>query len=520
MTTPPTTTSVAGEEAFGFVEDLIAARTRRLPEASGPIRIEVSTRDGMAEGAFQVTGTVDESGTTARVEGGTRSGVVYGVRSLFDHLASQPGHGPLSLSSTPALEHRLFWTWDHSTNWDILSVGQQESGAFNGYEKQPEAFLEGYQRLVDFMSVNRVGGLVVYGLLRDGHGGVEAARALCDYARDRGVRLIAGIAANSYGGIYYEGDHDYNLATWLDRHPELEASFAQMPGFHIDDYGRVPFPKGPLSRAARSDAPENLEWTLEGIEWLLETVGPGGVNIEFGDYAGSDPVADMKVILPRVIETVVAHDPSMPVITDLGWDSLLDPDLPGRLEGLPPECVYEFTFNRSYWDRLRDELTAEMVATLPLPSKILRGQIGTQWNRQRYSYLAPDFADLALLARRVGLDGVSMFSEVSDFSPPNEFNYLAFARFGYEGDLSWDRFLEETLEPTLGGGDAARDYVEVVKTLDTDPDPGTVERLISVTHQHARAAVGETRRRWIWLENELMKRKHWHRVLAEGGRLT
>lgn len=514
MSTPAV--SVTGNEAYGFVAELIQFWARQTPHVGGYLQIAVDSHPDIAEGAFRVTANRGDSGTTAKVEGGTRSGVVYGVRSLFETLRNSPDSPSIELSCEPALPYRLFWTWDHSTNWDLLSVGQQESGAFNGYEKQPEAFVDGYKRLVDFMSIHRITGVVVYGLLRDGHGGVEAAQEICRYARDRGVRLIAGIAANAYGGIYYEGDHDYNLSTWLDRHPELEASFDQMPGFHIDDYGRVPFPKGPLSRAALSDAPENLEWTIEGLAWLLETVEPGGINIEFGDYAGNDPIEDMRVYLPAVIETVRKHDPTLPVITDLGWDALLDPELPGRLEGLPPECIYEFTFNKSYWDRLHSELTAEMVERLPMPLRILRGQIGTQWNQQRYSYMALDFADMALLARRTGMDGISMFSEVSDFSPPNEFNYLAFARFGYEADIDWDRFTQETLEPALGGPDAAWAYAEMALALDSDPDEATIEQFLPRAREYSESADGDVRRRWIWLENELMKRRHWQRVVANG----
>src|SRR5690606_7109180 len=136
------------------------------------------------------------------------------------------------LSGRPSLKHRLFWTWDHSTNWDLLQVGQQETGAFNTYEKQPEAFVSDYKKLIRFMSDQRINGLVVYGLLRDGHGGLAAAQELCTFAKDHGVRLLAGVAANSYGGTYYEGRHQFNLTTWLDENPELEANFAQMPGFH------------------------------------------------------------------------------------------------------------------------------------------------------------------------------------------------------------------------------------------------------------------------------------------------
>ncbi len=56
------------------------------------------------------------------------------------------------------------------------------------------------------------------------HGGAKAARDLCLYARDRGVGILPGVGLCSYGGYYFEGDHPFNLDTYLRRHPERAES--------------------------------------------------------------------------------------------------------------------------------------------------------------------------------------------------------------------------------------------------------------------------------------------------------
>jgi hypothetical protein len=143
--------------------------------------------------------------------------VIHATNELLERRLLARGEAlavpTLEVRQAPALPYRLFWTWDHSTNWYLEQVGQQEIGALNAYAKPPAGFLEDYRRLVDFMSRHRLGGVTIYGFLRDNHGGVEAAQSLCRYARERGVRILPGVGINAYGGIYWEGDHRYNLTT-------------------------------------------------------------------------------------------------------------------------------------------------------------------------------------------------------------------------------------------------------------------------------------------------------------------
>ena len=192
---------------------------------------------------------------------------------------SRPAGSPGSTgaaSGGPALPYRgWFWTWDHSTNWRVDVPGRQEYGGANAYFKPAEALLEDYRRVVDFASRHRINGVRVYGLLRDRHGGVETAKELSRYANARGVRILPGVGINSYGGIYYDGRHRFNLRTWLLDHP------------------RAPRPAGtePRTRQAHHhyadmacpSQPANQAWRAEAIQWLAEEFEIGGSDFETGE---------------------------------------------------------------------------------------------------------------------------------------------------------------------------------------------------------------------------------------------
>jgi hypothetical protein len=482
----------------------------RQGTSGGTIRL--SGDSTLSEGSYRIEVTSGTAGVGISVAGGPFSGVIRGVEALLRE--AEVGKDAVTLPAgsievTPALTYRSFWTWDHSTHWDVDSFGHQETGAFNPYGKQPEAFVSDYQRMVDFMSRHGIGAVTIYGLLRDGHGGIEAANRVCRYARERGVRVLAGLAVNSYGGIYYEGQHEFNLATRLRQHPELAVDTSSLPGFQIGDYGYLGFPHGDYTLAARSDRPEMERWHLDGLAWLLDTVDVDGVNFEFGDYAGNDALDDMRRLLPALIEQARSKRDDLWLITELGWDFLGEPDAAQRVSALPEGCAYQFTYNRSYWPSLRSSLTLEAVDRLPTATNLIRPHAGSQWNRQRYAYMAPHYGELARLAKRTGLDGATIFGEVSDYSPPNELNYLAFARFSIEEGLTWDDFLSEDVEPRLGGADAAQRFISLLEGLDADElDAGALLSARDEVRTAAALLADPARRRWAWLEERLSRRIH------------
>lgn len=450
--------------------------------------------------------------------GGGVPGVIHATNELLDRRLLARGEAlavpTLEVRQVPALPYRLFWTWDHSTNWYLEQVGQQEIGALNAYAKPPGGFLEDYRRLVDFMSRHRLGGVTIYGFLRDNHGGVEAAQSLCRYARECGVRILPGVGINAYGGIYWEGDHRYNLTTWLRQHPELRAVLASKPAFHIPDFPELWFPESQYTDAACPSKPENVRYHEEAIAWLVETFEIGGINFETGDYGvcacpdcaarrredGTWSLRDMALLYPRLFAAARQGGRDLWLVSEAYWDNILDLEALAPLRELPDDAIYQFCLNRYYWPRLRQGLTRAHVAQLPHSKNVLRTHMGSQWNHERYELVASRFAEMMQLVARAGMQGATIWGEVGAFSTANEINYLAFARFGWDPGLTWERFVAEDLGPLLGGAEAAERYLAL---LVVPSEPEVLRQAAGEAREHAAAQAGEPYRRWVWLQNRL-----------------
>lgn len=484
-----------------------------LPELSAPPELA-----SLAEDAFLLrTGQLYGRPALLAVGGGM-AGLIYAINELGTrHLVKQnelvelPA---LNLRQSPALPYRLLWTWDHSTNWYLEQVGLQEIGALNYYAKPASGFLEDYRRLVDFMSLHRINGVTIYGFLRDNHGGIEAAQELCRYAAERGVRILPGVGINAYGGIYWEGNHRYNLTTWLRQHPELRAKLGQPAAFHIPDFPELWFPETQYTDTACPSKPENARYHEEAIQWLAETFQIGGINFETGDYGVcqcTDCLArrnvdetwslkDMAMLYPRLFAAARTGRPDLWIVSEAYWDNILNLEALAPLADLPDDAIYQFCINRSYWPKVKAELSREHVSRLPRSKNVMRTHMGTQWNHERYALIARRFADMMQLLHTTGMQGATIFSEVSAFSVVNEINYLAFARFGYEANLTWEQFVANDLGPLLGGTEAAELYL---KLLEIPEDIQNLARAIGEAREIGNAQTGEAYRRWIWLQNRL-----------------
>jgi len=475
----------------------------------------------LTEDAFALHSCTWRGWPTLLVAGGGRPGLIYAVNELgMRHLQEHEGSlqvPTLDIVQVPALPYRLFWTWDHSTNWYLEQVGIQEIGALNYYSKPREGFLQDYCRLVDFMSLHRINGVTIYGFLRDNHGGIEAAQELCRYATERGVRILPGVGINAYGGIYWEGDHPYNLTHWLRRHPELRAAFDRPPAFHLPDLPELWFPETHYTDAACPSKPENARYHEEAIQWLAQTFEIGGINFETGDYGvctcpdcqarrSADATwshRDMALLYPRLFAAARHARDDLWLVCEAYWDNILDLDRLAPLAALPEDAIYQFCINRSYWPKVKAHLTREHVARLPRPRNILRTHMGSQWNHERYELVADRFAEMMQLMVQTGMQGVTIFGEVSAFSVANEINYLAFARFGYSAGLTWERFIAEDLAPLLGGVTEAEHYLTLLRV---PSEQSALQQAIGEAREIGTAQSGEAYRRWVWLQNRLFQK--------------
>ncbi len=485
-------------------------------DVSDGLPLSVSRADvgSVPPGGYLVRRTARDGQPVVVLAGGDTAGVIYAVQELTEQLRRPTTGGvsssPLDVRREPALAHRLFWTWDHSTNWYLEGAGQQESGAANYYSKPGGSFLEDYRRLIDFMVQVRLNGVVIYGFLRDRHGGVEAAREIARYGRERGVRVIPGVGINSYGGIYWEGNHRYNLGRWLTEHPELRAQSERELPFPVNHYGVLACPSKPA----------NLAYHAEAIHWLCEEFEIGGINFESGDYGicqcpdcqarrrdqGAWSLSDAAELFPPLVEAAKSARSDLWLIAEAYFDNLLDLDVVGQLAGLPPEMIGQYCINRRYWPRVRAELTAEHVRQLPFSANVVRTHMGSQWNGERYRLIARDFADLASLAARTGMRGMDVFGEVSAFNVANEINFLAYATFGYDREATWETFVANVLAPRLGGVSQANEYLAL---LDANPTESQLQEANGRAREiSAPLNDEEQRRRWSWLTNELYRRAY------------
>ena len=247
----------------------------------------------------------------------------------------------------PTLQHRLFWTWDYSTNWGpAAAVPQNDTWNDPEYGRHTEDFLQDYKNLVDFCVAHGFTGIIIYGFLRDSHGGIKAAQELCRYGRQKNVGIIPGIGVFSYGGVYWEGNHEFNLPSWLERHPHL-AAVGQPPSM-------------PCFIMACPSKEENLKWMRESVRWLSETIDIDGINFETGDYGvcqcddcrrrstrtGRWSFADIGEVLPPLVEEMLQVKPKTLPLCECYFDNVLETEEMAPLRLFPPGAILQFTINR------------------------------------------------------------------------------------------------------------------------------------------------------------------------------
>ncbi|MBL0373312.1 hypothetical protein JJB09_14840 [Rhizobium sp. KVB221] len=510
-------------------------------DAAQPI-IRLTGDAGLAEGAFRISTASGSNGAPIiTVAGGPFSGVIYGVEELIRRGGANSGllnAGSAPIEAAPGLAYRTFWTWDHSTNWELSQIGQQEIGVFNPFQKPPSGFLADYKRLVDWCSINRVPAVVIYGFLRDTHGGIETAQELCRYANARGVRIVPGVAIGAYGGVYWEGDHPYNLSTWLKKYPQYAATLEKGVGFQLEDLAfPLNFPRSDYTMTACPSAPETMDWMEEAVSWLAETFEIGGINIESGDYgvcgcarcssrrndredssrrAGDTDEswshADMMDNFPRLFAAANAKRKDLWTYCELQWDNLLDPVAHNSLHAMPEGAIYQHTANKTYWGVLKDKLKRDYVEALPTQPNVLRCQFACQWNgderTERYALNAKTFASMAQKSHEVGMQGLTVWGEPSPYHANVELSYLAFARFSYDPTLTWDRFIEDDVAPMLGGRKAADRYVAIAEEIDANAtlSEDRLEALQAEALDASRGRPREVARRWMTLADQIGRR--------------
>lgn len=416
------------------------------------------------------------------------------------------------------IKTRKFWTWDHSTEWALNRPGAQTMGACNPYNRSSETFVEDYMKLLRWCGRHSIDAVVVWGLLRDCHGGLEAAKRLCEVAGEQGVRLLCGVGLNAYGGVYYEGDSPYSLRRFLDAHPELSA---------VDLVGNR------LSSNTQScpSRPENREFIAESMEWLFKSLPLGGVQMETGDSGvcrcglckerRQNPVSsfsweDMALMYPIAAEAIRSVSPEAWIVCETYSHPEPDaqpekaPEFGGGKPAWANRCLEQFPDGASVqWvcdqyvkPRLATPWTKAGVASKARHRHIMRAHFGTYWHRFRGELAVDWIADMAQHSMASGFEGLSLFGEVSPYHTGAELNYLALENCGSAANPGADLevFLRDVAAPLLGGEELAHDYLRCARTVD---DLDRIGHALASIYARLASLPPSVARRWAWLANWL-----------------
>ena len=448
----------------------------------------------------------------------------------------------------PVLPSSYFWTWDASTNWMLDDPGIVNYGCANTYLKRPETYVEDYKRLTDLCAGLDIPGFIIWGFLRDAHGGVEAAKKVASYAKEKGVALMPGFGTSYYGGAYYEGDHPYNLATYIKNHPGSEFVFEEANAWVPDGLTACP------------SYPGFQDWLCEGINWLFDNFDIGGVNIENGDlmvcscpackarhdkrfdgvpdfwehqFFGYDrPInairnhlKDKLVTYATYVGFLPAEDASQAGMANCTDNSMFCKD-PKIFDLLPEDAIVQWTLT-------------EMVLAKPLPlSAYLKDGApdaafdnptwprdlkplgkrtvgflhnGSQWkNDTRYTVCISTIKEACLRAYRAGMEGISIHGELSSEHIPMALNYLAYSHFIHWPEDNLFEFAQKTLAPVLGSEEQAEDYIRLLcqwdeGKVDMEYEAGVKAKYFGVKniremYMHVKDVDSSQKLRfWVWL---------------------
>ena len=444
----------------------------------------------------------------------------------------------------PALPNSFFWTWDHSTNWMLDDPGMLNFGCHNHYLKQPETFVEDYRRVTDLAAGLGVRGIIIWGFLRDHHGGVDFARRVADHAAEAGVAIMPGVGTNYYGGVYYKGDHRFNIETFIERHPDVRS---------IDERGD-PRPNGicPLH-------PRFAEWLTGGLQWLFQEFSVGGANLENGDFivchcprckkhreegAGQEPEFWRHQYLGydpalRAIEgqlrnklvswaTYKGFIPGLPA--ELGGHqrhAYMECERPSLVDRMPQEGRCQWTLSGMVRAKalpltayLDDGAPAEALTSDKWPAAVRPPSAhgvgflhqGSQWSDPpRNEQIVSTIKEACLRGYRAGLEGIGIHGEVSGVHVPYALNYLAFSHFIHWPEDSLRDFGRKTLGQVLGSEDEGEAFAELLARWDAGSLSEAQKKDVLGRAQDLRktvASAGQGLQRWrFW---------HWLQQMSTG----
>ncbi|MBM4071702.1 MAG: hypothetical protein FJ271_22670 [Planctomycetes bacterium] len=451
----------------------------------------------------------------------------------------------LDESDKPALAYRMIWTWDAHCNWSNTIPEMLDSYVVKGNHNTGswvvpytrEGFRTHFTRAIDYLSDHKLNGFIVWGFLREEHGGVEIGREISRYARQNNVRILPGVCSQyGYGGFIYSTTNKFNLDVWCKRHPELQGR---------DEKGNVvPGMLNPLK-------PENQKWLRDGTEWLLTNLPDiGGINLENGDFAScyakecraerakpeNDPNCfwDMMATQKPILEVAKKMRPDG-WMTFASYVGFTEPTARGvsKTSVYPPKFVQQMPDNAICQWTFSSMTTPE---TWPEdarpPRSSFRGQFGLLHHGSLWGlpmdparwWAAPgaaadDFSTLyPFVCGRIaksGLGGLAITSQTGVQSPAHELNYTALEYFGWHPERTYAQFQKDRLQLCYGGAERAELFLKLLRNTTKNPDDIAKDRDQAVRIGRARNLDVRQRARWRNLADELARRQQLARAFKK-----
>jgi hypothetical protein len=475
-----------------------AASNPALARLAATAKLDIAAA-GLTEQGYRARWFEHQGRSWLVLAGGGHAGALYAVVDLLnwhlEHAGANAWLGPLDTRQVPRFRYRWFWNWDHRMDWGGPGPVGTLMGGGGTYRKGPKAFAIDCQRCLDFMADHKFNGLILWGFLRDTHGGVAAAQQMCRYATERDVRVLPGVGTSDYGGYYYERRHEFNVDTYLAGHPERRAIG----------------PNGKPRNAICPSKKVNQEWLDRGAEWLLANFAVGGVNLEMGDFyvcycadcqraraaiqsREPDYYKDMAISHMVTLRKLRSLKPDawLSYATYTGYTAEMTRDPPRFLAMIPQDAICQWTLTdmARHWQPQLRPLARHNLGYLHW--------CNSSTNTQDDFYLA-EIQAICRQAAGVGFEGLDTYGELSDQLPNAEIFYLAWEAFLWQPEMSIDEFLDRRLGRLYGGPAAARRLLEIIALVRNKAQRETGEhclqaRQLAVAARAAAAPGG--RRRW------------------------
>lgn len=414
-------------------------------------------------------------------------------------------------------DYRTFYTWDHSTNWDLIQPGCRLGGCHEIYEKPPPAFVEDYTRLIDYMCSLGLNHLIIWGALRDTHGGAEALRKLVEYGKANGVRVAPGVGVNCYGGVYYEGDHEYSLVNLLHKYPELAA---------VDENGKPMINnQNPRISVACPRNEKVIDWTLRSIRWLIKEINPVAIHFETGDYgvchcnickatsARGKRVSDedMAEILPPIAAEVRKFNTDCWLSYNhyTGYTREMMANPPAFARKIPSDVICKWGVSWMLEPELARPtsegwgLTERMNPEVrpPTNTNMAHLHFGTGWwgCSPRGTFEITRFLRFFPLVKQVGFQGICTHGEESALNPPAELNYHVYAALADDPDASPEDIAQRSVGKLYGDVELATEILGAFR--DKKVSKNLPPKIARATSQ----AGGQRKVRLNWMAFEIQK---------------